>query len=56
MKTKDQIARKSGKRPRTIYIRVELDRRLRTYAAEQDLPVSTVIDQALERFLKARKA
>ena len=41
-----------GKRPRTIYLPPDLDRRLRSYAADADRPVSQVIEDAVREHLK----
>jgi len=47
-------ATKADKRPRTLHLPAELDRRLRLHAAANDQTVSDVIAAAVEAWLKGR--
>ncbi len=43
------------KKPRMIYLLPDLDRRLRVHAAEQGRPISVVVSDAVEAYLKAKR-
>ena len=40
---------------RLIYLDSDLNRRLRVYAAEEGIPISTVAETAITAYLKSRK-
>ena len=43
------------KKPRMIYLFPDLDRRLRVYAAEEGRPISVVVSDAVEAYLKGKR-